>query len=214
MSAEVTVLRTTVKITTNNRGRFRFTDVPAGQYLLIVKRLGYRPTSSVIDVPGGDTVRLSYSLERAAQGLAAVNITEKKQSVRMLEFDQRRREGNGEFFTSEQLEKRAALSVADILRYARTMTITPDNSHNGNLIALSKREGGGLNSVAGGAAYCPMQVVVDNVQMPSGFPMDLLPPPKMIAGIEVYAGAASAPMQFGGNDRRCGMILVWTKDGR
>ena len=94
------------------------------------------------------------------------------------------------------------------------MTITPDASHNGDLIALSKREGGGLNPNAGGAAYCPMQVVVDNVQMPSGFPMDLLPPPKMIAGIEVYSGAASAPMQFGGNDRRCGMILVWTKDGR
>ncbi len=212
ISAEVTILRTTVKISTNNLGRFRFTDVPSGQYLLIVKRLGYRPASAVIDVPAGDTVRLSYTLERSAQGLAAVNITEKRESVRKLEFDQRRREGVGEFFTEEQLDKRAALSVADILRYARTMTITPDNSHNGELIALSKREGGGLN--AAGASYCPMQVVVDNVQMPSGFPMDLLPPPKMLMGIEVYAGAATAPMQFGGNDRRCGMILVWTKDGR
>jgi len=178
---------------------------------MIVKRLGFRPVSGVIDVPPGDTVRLTYMLERSAQGLAAVNITEKRESVRMLEFNKRMREGVGEFFTAEQLEKRAALSVADILRYARTMTITPDNSHNGALIALSKREGGGLN--AGGAAYCPMQVVVDNVQMPSGFPMDLLPPPRMISGIEVYAGAATAPLQFGGNDRRCGMILVWTKDG-
>ena len=211
VSAEVTVLRTTVKISTNNLGKFRFTDVPAGQYLLIVKRLGFRPVSGLIDVPPGDTVRLTYSLERSAQGLAAVNITEKRESVRMLEFNQRMRQGVGEFFTAEQLEKRAALSVADILRYARTMTITPDNTNNGALIALSKREGGGLN--AGGAAYCPMQVVVDNVQMPSGFPMDLLPPPKMISGIEVYAGAATAPLQFAGNDRRCGMILVWTKDG-
>ena len=28
----------------------------------------------------------------------------------------------------------------------------------------------------------------------------------------IYAGAATVPVQFSGLDRRCGMILIWTRD--
>ncbi len=209
--AEVQVVRTPAKLLTTSTGKFKFTDVRAGQYLLIVKRAGYRPASAVIDVPTGDTLRLTYALERAAQGLAPVEITTRRQSLKMQEFDQRRKLGGGEYFTAEDLEKRAAIRLSDVLRYAKTMTIMPDATNNNVEIAFSKREGGGLN--VSGVAYCPMQVYLDGIPLPSGFPMDLLPAPKMVSGIEVYSGPATAPMQFGGNDRRCGMVLVWTKDG-
>ena len=36
---------------------------------------------------------------------------------------------------------------------------------------------------------------------------------QQISGIEVYTGAATVPPQFGGVDRRCGVIAVWTRDG-
>ena len=205
--AEITVLRTPTKILTNPAGRFRFIDVLPGQYLLVVKRVGYRPTSAVIDVPSGDTVRLSYTLERAAQGLAAVQITEKKQSLRMLEFEQRKKLGQGEFFTAEDFEKRVALTLPDVLRFSKTMSLTPDNTNNGNLVALSNREGGGISG------YCPMQFLIDGIPLPAGFPMSILPAPRDVAGVEVYSGPASVPLQFSGADRRCGMVLVWTKDG-
>lgn len=205
--AEITVLRTATKINTTTGGRFRFIDVVPGQYLLIVKRIGYRPTSAVIDVPSGDTVRLSYTLERAAQGLAAVQITEKKQSLRMLEFEQRKKLAQGEFFTAEDFERRVALTLPDVLRFSKTMSLTPDNTNNGNLVALSNREGGGIGG------YCPMQFLLDGIPLPAGFPMSILPAPRDVAGVEVYAGAATVPLQFGGADRRCGMVLVWTKDG-
>ena len=58
-----------------------------------------------------------------------------------------------------------------------------------------------------------MQILVDGVPMPSPFDLSLLPPPKEFAGIEIYAGAAAAPPQFSGVDRRCGLILFWTKAG-
>jgi hypothetical protein len=205
--AEISVLRTPTKILTNAGGRFRFIDVAPGPYLLIVKRLGYRPTSAVIDVPSGDTVRLSYTLERAAQGLAAVQITEKKQSLRMLEFEQRKKLAQGEFFTAEDFEKRVALTLPDVLRFSKTMSLTPDNTNNGNLVALSNREGGGIGG------YCPMQFLLDGIPLPAGFPMSILPAPRDVAGVEIYSGPSSVPLQFGGADRRCGMVLVWTKDG-
>ena len=59
---------------------------------------------------------------------------------------------------------------------------------------------------------CPMQVYIDAVAMPTPFSLDLLPPPNNLAGIEMYTGPATTPLQFGGADRRCGVILVWTKD--
>jgi len=58
-----------------------------------------------------------------------------------------------------------------------------------------------------------MQVYLDQVPLPSPFNLDLLPPPREIAGIEVYAGSATIPPQFNGMNRGCGVILVWTKDG-
>jgi hypothetical protein len=49
--------------------------------------------------------------------------------------------------------------------------------------------------------------------MPTPFNLDLLPTPKSLAGIEVYAGSATIPPQFNGMNHGCGVILVWTKDG-
>ena len=64
-----------------------------------------------------------------------------------------------------------------------------------------------------GAYACAMQVVIDGVPMPPRFPLELLPTPREIAGIEVYSGPATTPAQFSGLDRRCGLIAIWTRDG-
>src|SRR5689334_21736704 len=62
--AFISVLGTAIRVGTGPNGRFRITKVPVGQYLLIVKRVGYKPTSAVVDVPATDTLRLAYTLEQ------------------------------------------------------------------------------------------------------------------------------------------------------
>ena len=74
--------------------------------------------------------------------------------------------------------------------------------------ALSRREGANPSLGA-----CPMQLYLDQVPLPSPFNLDLLPSPKEIAGIEVYAGSATIPPQFNGMNRGCGVILICTKGG-
>src|SRR5688572_15985090 len=78
--AEVTVLRTDIKLLSNSLGRFRFVDVPAGQYLLIVRRIGFRPVSSIIQVGNRDTLRLAFTLEPSVQVMGEVVITEERHS--------------------------------------------------------------------------------------------------------------------------------------
>lgn len=211
-SAEVAVVGTSARVVTGENGRFRMLQVPPGQYLLVVRRIGFAPTSGIIEVPAADTLRLAYTLTRSSAMLDTVKTFERRVSLRMVEFEQRRAQGAGQFVTREEIERRGSLQVYDFLRNMRTIEVSRITDQLfGGMVALSRREAG---SVLGeGAGACPMQVFLDGIVLPRFFNLELLPPPKQIAGIEVYSGAASIPPQFGGPDRRCGVVAVWTRDG-
>ncbi len=208
-AAFVSILGTSIRIGTGPNGRFRITHIPAGEYLVIVKRVGYRPTSGVVEVPASDTVRLSYTLQTAPVELSAVVTTEKVQSDRMKGFQARKALGVGHFMTQDEIQARNSVYPTELFRAFQEINVSPNRqSVNTEYYALSAREGGNPSVGA-----CPMQVVLDEVPLPTPFNLDLLPPPRDLAGIEVYAGAATIPEQFNGYNRGCGVIVVWTKDG-
>jgi hypothetical protein len=212
-AAEVKVLSSNVKVGTGPNGRFRIEQVPVGPYVLIVRRAGYRPASVVIQVGAADTLRLSYSLERAVTSLEAAVITAERSSPRLAGFQARRKLGQGEFMTEADITKRNSVYSTELLRRFSSLNVGPSYTGSGGggmaeYFALSKREGG--NPLMGA---CPLMVIVDEVPMPTPFNLDLLPSPRNLAGIEVYNGASTIPPQYGGYNRGCGVILVWTKDG-
>jgi hypothetical protein len=207
--AFVSILSSKIRVGTGPNGRFRITRVPPGQYLLIVKRGGYRPTSAVVDVPATDTLRLSYTLSEAATALEGITVTEKAVSLRMAEFEHRKKLGFGEFMTQDEIEKRNSVYATELFRKFGAINVSPSRTtSNTEYFPLSKREGGTLSLGA-----CPFAVYVDQVPMPTPFNLDLLPTPKSLAGIEVYNGSSTIPPQFNGMNHGCGVILVWTKDG-
>ncbi len=207
--AFVSILRTNIRVGTGPNGRFRITRVPAGQYLLIVKRGGYAPTSLVVEVPAADTVRLAYTLTPAAMVLPGVTVTEQSVSAKMLDFERRKRLGQGEFMSGDEIDRRNSVFATELMRKFTTINVAPSRSSSmTEYYALSRREGANFSVGA-----CPMTVYLDQVPMPTPFNLDLLPSPRNLAGIEVYAGPSSVPPQFSGMNRGCGVILVWTKDG-
>ncbi|BAH38504.1 MAG TPA: hypothetical protein DGD08_03040 [Gemmatimonas aurantiaca] len=211
-SADVTVVGTGARVVTSENGRFRMLQVPPGQYLLIVRRIGFAPTSGMIEVPARDTLRLSYVLERSNNMLDTMRIRGTRVTMRMREFEQRRQQGVGQFVTQEEIERRGSLATADFLRYMRGVEVSQVTTQLwGGTQVYSRREGAGMSDGVG--ANCAMQVLLDGIILPKNFNLDLLPPPKQIAGIEVYSGAATMPPQFGGPDRRCGAVAFWTRDG-
>lgn len=209
-AAFVSVLGTAIRIGTGPNGRFRITKIPAGQYLVVVKRIGYHPTSSVIDVPAFDTVRLSYTLAEApVTTLKTVVVTEESGSMRMQEFERRRKLGVGQFLTQEQINNANTVFSTELMRKFLSVNVSPSNtSAITEYYALSNREGGSI-----GMGACPMQVYLDQVPLPTPFNLDLLPSPRDLAGIEVYAGASTIPLEFAGFNHGCGVVLVWTKAG-
>lgn len=212
-SADVSVVGIGARVVTSENGRFRMLQVPAGQYLLVVRRIGYAPTSGIIQVPEADTVRLAYTLVRSDRMLDTVRVKERRVTMRMLDFEVRRKQGQGQFITQEEIERRGSLQTSDYMRSMRGVEVSrvTTQAFAGTQV-YSRREGGGFDS-NGQQQYCAMQVVLDGIILPRNFDLDLLPPPKQIAGIEVYTGAATIPPQFGGPDRRCGVVAVWTRDG-
>lgn len=209
-AAFVSILGTNIRVGTGPNGRFRITQVPAGEYLVIVKRVGYRPASGVIDVPGADTLRLAYTLEKLQPNeLEAVIVTSNSPSSRMVGFEARRKLGVGEFMSADQIKARNSAFTTELMRTFKSVDVSPNHTNAiTTYYALSKREGGNPQMGA-----CPMQVYLDQVPLPTPFNLDLLPPPRDIAGIEVYAGSATIPPEFNGYNRGCGVILVWTKEG-
>ncbi len=213
VSADVSVIGTGAKVVTSANGRFKILRVPAGQYLLVVRRVGYSPTSGIVAVATDDTLRLAYTLSHSVNVLDTMRVRERRVSFRMLGFEQRRLAGVGQFITQEELERRGSLALSDVLRNVRGLEVSRiTNQQFGGQVALSRREGGSFNGSSGSGA-CPMQVLLDGIVLPQSFNLELLPSAKQISGIEVYTGPATTPPQFGGPDRRCGVIAVWTRDG-
>lgn len=209
--ADISVVGIGARVTTAANGRFRFLQVPPGQYLIVVRRIGYAPASGIVQVGARDTLRLSYTLNRSVAVMDTIRVRERAVSKRMLEFETRRAQGVGQFLTQEDIERKGSVQIADYLRSMRGIEVSRQTSEAfaGN-IALSRREGG---SYGEGSGACALQVVLDGIILPRFFNLDLLPSPKQISGVEVYSGAATVPPQFGGPDRRCGLIAIWTRDG-
>ncbi|MBA3917525.1 MAG: hypothetical protein C0516_02935 [Gemmatimonas sp.] len=177
-SADVSVVGTGARVVTGENGRFRMMQVPPGQYLLVVRRVGFAPTSGIIDVPEKDTLRLSYTLLRSNYLLDTVRTQGRRVTMRMLDFEQRRQQGIGQFVTQEEIERRGSIQTSDFMRYMRGVQVAVNTTQAfGGTQVYSRREGGGFDGNQQ-QNYCPMQVLLDGIILPRYFNLDLLPPPK------------------------------------
>ena len=113
----------------------------------------------------------------------------------------------------DEIDRRGPVDAWQMLMDVPSVRIMPYGS---GTYAMSGR--GKSPSLLDPGAPCPMQVAVDGTLLvprdEHGINLNDLPPPGQIHGIEVFAGAARIPLQFGGsgNNKWCGLIAIWTRD--
>jgi hypothetical protein len=204
-------------LTTGPGGKALAAAVSPGVLSVLTRHIGYAPGKiSVSVVPGRNTLPIILN-ENAAPMLDTVRVVGARTLYglqRNDEFEQRRAMKLATVsFNETEIDVRNPTDVSDMLRGVPSVKLAMNDKY-GGMVAMSTRSMNLTPDLE--PAPCFMAVMVDGIiQNPQGggYDLRLLPRPKELHGIEVFAGGASIPLKYAGSgsDKWCGMIAVWTK---
>jgi len=237
MGADGTTLSTAVS---DGEGAWMLALPGPGSYYVAARRVGYRPwVAGPLEVKRGDELTSVFHLERVPVTLDPVEVRAQA-TRRFLEFAgfyDRQRVDFGHYITPEDIDKRQAVRITDLLAGLPGVTLVPPANGNVGPLSVHLR---GSNLSEGG--LCRPRIFVDGLlyargdsrprrergqaverspeaemqRLDQGLSIDDIGHPSTIAAIEVYRSATQVPVQFGGAsvETLCGVIVVWTRTGR
>jgi hypothetical protein len=203
-------------IVTGPGGRALLPDVAPGRLTIRVRRIGFKQGQLVVSVEAGrNTVPIVMS-EIALPTLDTVRIVGDRRLSglrRLDEFETRRLNHTTTVsITREDILKRNPVNLWQMLTGIPSINIVNLDT---TVIAVSTRT---MVTSFLKPGSCVMAIMIDGILKShdpyhAGFDLRFLPAPEEIHGIEVFAGAASIPPQYGGtgDGKWCGMIAIWTR---
>lgn len=213
-----------------------------GSYFVQARRLGYQPwVAGPLELKEGDNLESVFHLKPLAVRLDPIEVAARAATRRYLEgagFYERQRADFGHYMTPEEIERRQATRVTDLIMGLPGVNLVSMTSGSVGARYVEFR-GGGLQQ--GGS--CRPRVFVDGLmfargdagpdiieesldveqrlelefrRLDNGLSLDDIGHPATIAAVEVYRSPVQVPAQFGGTsvDTQCGVIVIWTRTGR
>lgn len=222
---EILVQTTPHRGVTNPSGRYELTGLPAGIYQVIFRQVGFLPVRMDVLLRDGETTRANAVLVRSEVILDPVVVTGETPRPRgnMLDaFEERRAMGFGTFLDSEELRRSEHLRLSDVLRRHSRLEVRHVCLDNLNLpVERCRGEKGWLaynptRRGSDGKLNCPLHVLLDGQMVTRSGWIDLRTFTSIneLHAAEIYQNPAQLPIQFGGADAQCGMIVLWTRRGR
>ena len=208
--AQVQLVGTPTSATTDSSGTFRLVGLPAGTQTVEVRRIGYMPARMSVDLLMGEISTVDVELSNRGTLMSAVRIKGQPVGWDRNGFEERRRKGIGHFISEEEIAKKSATHVTQLMRGIPGLNIVPTGM-TGYSIEFSRSQAVDFRS----AGACPASIYLDGMPLAvEDGTLDSVIIPRDVRGIELYPGAATAPIEFSGTRSRCGVILIWTKSGR
>lgn len=188
------------ELRTDSAGAFVFTLPGGGKYRLRAEQAGFRAaTSPVLAIGALDTLQVEFSLARDVVVLEplVVKARSRRLTAAARRFYDRAESGGGGgiFITREEIERTHPGRTTDLLRRVPGVQTT----------ALL---GGSRVTVRGG---CVPTVYLDGQRVQGLRSIDDLVQPLDVEGIEVYRAAHEAPVEYGGLQAGCAVVLIWTR---
>lgn len=203
VGARLTVIGASLVGESDGTGLWSITNIPLGMAQLMVRRIGFAPETLSVRVEESGTQVAAFGLRRIALPVAAV-VVHGRRDLRgpMAGFYARLDRGQGRFLTQEQIDRSTARRMSDLLRGIPGLRI-------------DQRRAGNQSYRLRGSAIAPL-VWLDGVPMGAGeVDLDNFDP-RTFAGIEIYSGAATVPVEFAGSRSMStsgGSIVLWTRQG-
>lgn len=185
--AEVTLVEMGVSQRTDIVGEATFSHVSPGRCTIRVRRVGYEPLLTIVQIGDRDTLHVTMLIVRAPKTLDTVRTLASAVPAYLGDFEARRKEGLGYFATAADLVPYWDGNLGTAIAVARHLPVQYGGRHGD-----------------GGRQSC---LFVDGVRYSGD---DSAIHVSEIAGIEVYTIAP--PVEFSGGG--CvGVVVVWLKRG-
>ncbi len=200
---QVVLLGASRSIATDSSGRFRFEALEDGEYALQIRSSRGDSATARVALGPRERVDLEFYLgARLGVDLPEVVVTASSGSNSGRDaFERRLAEGNGRFITREYIERRRPQDLMDLMRGVAGMRVDCNTDRYRCVMQFGRSP-----------RNCAPQYYLDGVRShPSILYLTL---PTDVVGIEIYSGAAQVPAEFSGQTSRCGVIAIWTNNGR
>ncbi len=199
--ADVQVVGTSLRGSTDDTGRVALLAVPAGKAVLRVRRLGFAELTVPISVTPGTLADGNYKLlpltdlKKVVVRASGLKPERYARTGRFDEFYRRRAAGNGTFLTREDIDKRQAQKSEDLLRLVTGIRIRYR----------------GMTPFVQFLRCDYVNVYIDGIRSHDAFRDYFSLSPLDIEAIEVYHGIATVPPEFSPEPNDCAAIVVWTR---
>jgi len=197
--ARVTLLGTELNAITDNVGGFTLNNAPAGAATLEVELIGYEKRSAPLRIRSRETLEAEVRLSSRPIALPPLEVTVRSGRLESVGFYDRRVEygRQGRFMDRALVEERNPQNVSDLFYNQPSIQVLYGGAGVRRIIV--NRSGG-----------CDPSIYIDG-SLGAGAGVDAIRP-EHVEGIEIYVGAYT-PIQYKSRTD-CGVILLWTRQGR
>jgi Carboxypeptidase regulatory-like domain len=217
-NARIELRATPFATRSDSAGRFQLKDIAAGDYVVVIRAIGYDSLVANVRLAARDAVDADFLMTSSVQTLAAVKVEAdgSLDRLRLAEFDERRALGQGRFLDRGVFEKNAASQV-DVVIIGRVPGLRSARVAGKTVLTSSRSRG------------CYPQVIVNGISVWNGMPggpdvkrnvETMLFDVNMLRNEEIigfeWHNPASTPLKYNatsgaGGGSFCGTAIFWTK---
>jgi len=215
--------RIVVQVISGPDGRYLLRAPAPDSFVVRVRRIGYVGMESDLVGLGASTdAALEVRLVPRALIMPGVTVSAQRGSafLETVGYYRRKQETTGYFLDPDRVDKLAtkAKQTADLVDGIPGVTIRSYRGSWGVRVPVLTRQLGcaGTEVEVGENAFSPTswpRIYVDGMLMNlgvQGFDLNTVPAHEILA-IEVYDSVSETPLQYGGTDSTCGVLVIWTK---
>jgi hypothetical protein len=149
-----------------------------------------------VEVRGLPPVRLFLALDPSDPARGDVRVEARRDPLEVVGFHERRARESGSFLTLEEIQRREAATVSELVSALPGFRFSPV----GGGYALVGRQG------------CLPNLFLDGTDVGDTRSLDFVTPVSHLAAVEAYPGR-TPPAEFAGFGSECGAVVLWTRRG-